>query len=191
VNLDIVAHEMFHGVTEATARIEYANESGALNESYSDIFGVIIANFNKPDARTWNFEVGMGLFVSGQAVRDLRDPARLGQPAHMNQFRVKPNTREGDFGGVHTNSGIHNRAAFLILTAADAAGRPVLTPKEVAAIFYLALAQQLSRTSGFGDSRRGVLLAARTLFRRLTRSQQDKKVKAIEKAFSAVGIEDS
>src|SRR2546428_284767 len=83
------------------------------------------------------------------------NPARLGQPAHIDQFRVKPNTRERDFGGVHTNSGIHNRAASLILTAVDAAGRPVLTPKEVAAIFYLALTQQLSRTSGFGDSRRG------------------------------------
>ena len=46
VDLDVVGHEMFHGVTDMTSRLEYALQSGALNESYSDIFGVIIANFS-------------------------------------------------------------------------------------------------------------------------------------------------
>ena len=50
-NIDVVAHEMFHGVTDHTARLEYACQSGALNESYSDIFGIIVANLGEDDPR--------------------------------------------------------------------------------------------------------------------------------------------
>jgi Zn-dependent metalloprotease len=188
VDLDVVGHEMFHGVTDSTARLEYANQSGALNESISDIFGIIIANFSNPDPRTWNFKVGEGLSPSGEPFRDMSDPAKFGQPAHMDDFVVLPNTERGDFGGVHTNSGIHNKAAFNILTAVGADGNLVLTPQEVAAVFYLALTQQLSRTSQFGDSRRGALTSARTLFRNLPQEQQSAKLRAIEKGFTAVGI---
>ena len=55
--LDIVGHEMFHGVTDHTARLEYVTQSGALNESYSDIFGTIIANYRKPIGR-WQWNIG-------------------------------------------------------------------------------------------------------------------------------------
>jgi Zn-dependent metalloprotease len=188
VDLDVVGHEMFHGVTDSTARLEYANQSGALNESISDIFGIIIANFANPDPRTWNWKVGEGLSPSGEPFRDMSDPAKFGQPAHMNNFRNLPNTDAGDYGGVHTNSGIHNKAAFNILTAVGGAGNLLLSPQEVAAVFYLSLTQQLSRTSQFADSRRGALVSARTLFRNLPQSQQDDKIKAIEKGFSTVGI---
>lgn len=188
VDLDVVGHEMFHGVTDSTARLEYANQSGALNESMSDIFGIIIANFSNPDPRTWNWKVGEGLSPSGEPFRDMSDPAKFGQPAHMDDFVILPNTEPGDFGGVHTNSGIHNKAAFNILTAVDAAGNLVLTPQEVAAVFYLTLTQQLSRTSQFDDSRRGALTSARTLFRSLPQDQQAAKLRAVEKGFTAVGI---
>ena len=72
----------------------------------------------------------------------------------MKDFKVLPNTQAGDFGGVHTNSGIHNKAAFNMLTAQDDAGNLILTPAEVAAVFYLTLTQRLSLTSQFADSRR-------------------------------------
>jgi Zn-dependent metalloprotease len=188
IDLDVVGHEMFHGVTDTTARLEYANQSGALNESFSDIFGIIIANAANPDPRTWNWKVGEGLSPSGEPFRDMSDPAKFGQPAHMNKFVVLSNDEDGDFGGVHTNSGIHNKAAFNILTAEDGSGNLVLTPQEVAAVFYLALTQQLSRTSQFSDSRRGALTSARTVFRNLPPDPQDAKVRAIEKGFTAVGI---
>src|SRR5687767_6769964 len=68
--LDIVAHEMFHGVTDETARLEYASESGALNESYSDIFGVIIANYATRDTRKWDWRIGDGL-DRGNPFRDM------------------------------------------------------------------------------------------------------------------------
>lgn len=188
VDLDVVGHEMFHGVTDFTARLEYAGQSGALNESYSDIFGIIIANFAQPDTRQWNWKVGEGLSPNGKPFRDMEDPTRFGQPAQMKDFRVLPNTRAGDWGGVHTNSGIHNKAAHVILTSVDASGNLVFKASEVAAVFYLAITQQLSRTSQFSDSRRGVMTSARTLFRTLPPAQQKVKLDAIAAAFTAVGI---
>jgi Zn-dependent metalloprotease len=188
VDLDVVGHEMFHGVTEFTARLEYVSQSGALNESYSDIFGVIIANLANPDVQTWKWEIGEGLSPTGKPFRNLKDPTLFGQPDNMKSYKRLPETEKGDWGGVHLNSGIHNRAAYLILSATDSAGHPALTPHEVAAVFYLALTQQLSRTSQFTDSRRGALLAARTLFRTLPSAERTEKLGAIEKAFTAVGI---
>jgi Zn-dependent metalloprotease len=188
VDLDVVGHEMFHGVTDSTARLEYANQSGALNESYSDIFGTIITNLSNPNVDTWNWNLAEGMDVGGKPFRNMKDPAKFGQPDHMKKFRKLRNTEQEDWGGVHINSGIHNKCAFLILTAKDAAGAPVFTPQQVAGIFYITLTQQLSRTSQFADSRRGALLAARTLFRSLPKAQQDKKIAAIAKAFDAVGI---
>jgi Zn-dependent metalloprotease len=187
VALDVVGHEMFHGVTDMTSRLEYAFQSGAMNESFSDIFGIIIANHPNPDPRTWNWQIGAGLLPGGKPFRDMSDPTLHGQPAHMRDFKVLPNTRAGDNGGVHTNSGIHNKAAFNILTAVKG-GALVFKPEEAAAFFYLALTQRLSRTSQFTDSRTAVLDSARTLFRNLAPGALAEKISAIEDGFTAVGI---
>ena len=187
-NIDVVAHEMFHGVTDHTSRLEYAFQSGALNESYSDIFGTIVANSKKEDPRTWDWLLGENLLPGDKPLRDLSDPPRFGQPAHMDQFRVLPHTRVGDWGGVHVNSGIHNKAAFHLFTAQADDGSLKLSPAEVAAVFYLALTQRLSRTSQFTDSRRAVVASARTLFRTLPANQLTSKVAAVKAAFAAVGI---
>ncbi|NDZ17795.1 M4 family metallopeptidase [Variovorax sp. WS11] len=187
VALDVVGHEMFHGVTDKTSRLEYAKQSGALNESYSDIFGIIIANNANPNPVTWNWLIGAGLTPSGAPFRDMSDPTRFNQPDNMKSFVVLPNTPNGDNGGVHINSGIHNKAAFNVLVAKKA-GKLAFKPQEVAAIFYLALTQRLSRTSQFADSRRAVLDSARTLFRALPAAELASRITAIEGAFSAVGI---
>ena len=186
-NIDVVAHEIFHGVTDHTSRLEYAFQPGALNESYSDIFGTIIANQGNEDPRTWDWLLGERLLPGDKPFRDLSDPPRFGQPDHMDDFLVLPDTQEGDWGGVHKNSGIHNKAAFNLLTAEES-GALVVTPDEVAAVFYLALTQRLSRTSQFADSRRAVITSARTLFRKLPADEQERKITTIEDAFSAVGI---
>ena len=183
---DIVAHELTHGVTDFTARLEYLGESGALNESYSDIFGVIVANIDQPDVKKWNWLVGEGLFGPDTALRDLKKPENFDQPSHMDDYKKLPKTANGDWGGVHTNSGIHNKVAYNMLTAKDAQGRYLLKPREVAALFYLALTQNLSRTSRFADSRRGVELAARSLF--ANKSNKQARFKAVAKAFDKVGI---
>lgn len=188
VSLDITAHEIFHGVTDNTSRLEYAFQPGALNESYSDIFGILVSNMEEPNIARWNFQLGEGLGNGGRAFRDLSQPSRHNQPEHMSQFRVLPNTQNGDFGGVHINSGIHNFAAFKIMTARDAQGRFLFTPPQLAAIFYIALTQHLTRQSNFSASRRGVVLAARTLFRNEPAASRDAKIAAIERAFDDVGI---
>src|SRR6185436_1338537 len=105
---------------------------------------------------------------------------------HMDEYAFLAVGPDSDWGGVHVNSGIHNKAAFNLLTSKDANGQLTFDPREVAALFYLALTQHLSRTSRFIDSRRGVELAARTLFRRDPRLEE--KMAAIGSAFDAVGI---
>jgi Zn-dependent metalloprotease len=187
VALDVVGHEMFHGVTDMTSRLEYANQSGALNESYSDIFGIIIANYPVADTSKWNWKIGAGLQANGEPFRDMSNPTLYGQPDNMKKFQNLPNNRGGDYGGVHTNSGIHNKAAYNILTATKN-GAQVFAPDEVAAFFYLAVTQRLSRTSQFTDSRTAVLDSARTLFRNLAAAALNDRISAIEAGFTAVGI---
>ena len=187
VDLDVVGHEMFHGVTDMTSRLEYALQPGALNESYSDIFGIIISNFGMADTRHWNWDIGARLQPNGDPFRNMEKPRLYGQPDTMKDFKVLPNTPRGDNGGVHTNSGIHNKAAFNVLTSVNA-GALVFTPAESAAIFYLALTQRLGRTSQFIDSRNAVLDSARSLFRTLSTAALAVKVSAIGAAYDAVGI---
>lgn len=184
--LDVVAHELLHGLTSSTARLEYRFQSGALNESYSDIFGIIVSNLNIASIDDWNWEMGEDLTETGLPIRDLRDPARFNQPAHMDNFRNV--SIDDDYGGVHSNSGIHNKAAFNILTAKSDAGH-LFTPVDVARLFYVTLLNHLTRNSEFIDSRRGAILAAKTLFQLDPR--RDHKVAAIQTAFDEVGIVES
>jgi Zn-dependent metalloprotease len=182
-NVDVVGHEIFHGVTDHTSRLEYQDESGAMNESYSDIFGILISNLGK-GLGSFDWELGERLFAGGSPLRDLSDPTRFGQPKHMRDYVIT--TR--DHGGVHTNSGIHNFAAFKVMTATDSSGNFVFTPKECAAIFYITLTERLSRTSQFSDSRAGAVASAQSLFRNDPPATRAKKVQAVQQGFAAAGI---
>jgi Zn-dependent metalloprotease len=185
VACDVVAHEIMHGLTDHTARLEYAGMSGALNESYSDILGILVSNHGRP-VEQWNWQLGEDLDVGGVPIRDISQPARHDQPEHMRDYQDLPVDRFHDWGGVHINSGIHNKAAYNLLTM-EADGTYLLSPESVAALYYLALTQHLSRTSGFSDSRRALLAVARTLFRDDPNKQA--KLAAVAGAFTAVGIE--
>lgn len=187
--LDIVGHEMFHGVIEHTARLEYRTQAGALNESYADIFGVLIANSGKPIDK-WTWKIGVGFDGPGKPLRDLKDPTRHAQPKLMQDYIASkpPYNQANDWGGVHDNSGIHNFAAYKLITSKDAKGRFLFKPDELAAMFYFALSVHLSRTSQFKDSRRGLVQAAHSLFRAKKPAQVQARVAAVEAAFDAVGI---
>ena len=89
--------------------------------------------------------------------------------------------------GVHINSGIHNYAAYKIMTTKGPQG-PLFKPAELAAMFYVALTQILSRLSTFANSRSAVISATRSLFRNLPQAQLDARVAAVEKGFRAAGI---
>lgn len=125
-SLDVISHELAHGVTQYTSGLVYRGQPGALNEHISDVFGVLVVQreLGQPaDEAEWL--VGADLLlpgVSGVALRSMRDPGtayddpRLGrdpQPAHMDDFVVTA----ADYGGVHINSGIPNRAFVLAATA--------------------------------------------------------------------------
>ncbi|WIE76636.1 M4 family metallopeptidase [Curtobacterium sp. MCSS17_007] len=126
VSLDVIGHELAHGVTQYTADLTYEGQSGALNESVSDVFGSLVAQHaagQTADQATWL--IGEGLFtdaVHGVALRSMRAPGtayddpvlgRDPQPATMADY---VETTE-DSGGVHLNSGIPNHAFFLAATA--------------------------------------------------------------------------
>jgi Zn-dependent metalloprotease len=186
---DVVGHEMFHGVTDFTSRLEYRTQAGALNESYSDIFGTIIANFSRRLDK-WVWEIGAGFDGPGTALRSMKDPTLHDQPKEMKDYQTAtpPYTYErNDYGWVHGNSGIHNYAAYKVMTA-KANGTYLFTPAQIAAMFYIALTVQLSRTSQFSDSRRAVVQAARSLFRNESPASLAQKVKAVEDGYSAAGI---
>ncbi|WP_250546544.1 M4 family metallopeptidase, partial [Leclercia sp. Colony189] len=126
IAIDVVAHELSHGVTETEAGLIYFEQSGALNESLSDVFGALVKQYHlKQTADKADWLIGEGLLaegVNGKALRSMSEPGSayddplLGkdpQPGHMDDF-IK--TRE-DNGGVHLNSGIPNRAFYLAATA--------------------------------------------------------------------------
>lgn len=125
VALDIIGHELSHGVTEDESQLQYFRQSGALNESMSDVFGSLIKQFVKnqtADQADWL--IGEGLLapgINGVALRSMKNPGsafndpllgRDPQPGHMNDF---VNTF-ADNGGVHINSGIPNHAFFRVAT---------------------------------------------------------------------------
>jgi neutral peptidase B len=182
--LDVIAHELTHGVTEHTSALVYKNQSGALNESFSDILGVIIKNWEligeDSDPGGWNWELGEGLGGNGLPLRDLSDPSRTGDPAHMDDYLYTT----ADEGGVHTNSNIHNKAAYNLLTATEGQAH-VIPPREVAILYYLTLTR-LNSLADFTDTLRMLLDVARTLYP--NPNERKKKLAAIRQAYRSVGI---
>ena len=123
--LDVIGHELSHGVIEHTAQLVYRGQSGALNESIADVFGALTQQHAQGITATEaDWLIGEGLFtdtVQGQALRSMSEPGTayddpaLGtdpQPGHMDDY----SDTEEDYGGVHINSGIPNRAFYLAAT---------------------------------------------------------------------------
>lgn len=127
VLLDVCGHEITHGVTEKESKTKYYGQSGALNESYSDVFGELIQQrANNTLAKDADWVVGNGIWkdgINGRGLRDMLNPGtayddpKVGkdpQPGHMKDYKKM----SGDNGGVHYNSGIPNRAFALFSIAA-------------------------------------------------------------------------
>lgn len=175
--LDVGGHEMSHGVIQHTANLEYQDESGALNESFADVFGAMI----DPDDWTMGEDIVKPGVFPNNALRDLSDPhnggTKLGdrgfQPSHTSEMF----TGSADNGGVHINSGIPNHAFFLF---ASAVGIELAQD-----VYYKTLTEYLTASSQFIDMRLAVIEAAAEL------TDDDPEVIAAAKsAFDAVGIED-
>lgn len=170
-DIDVIAHELAHGVTQYEANLEYEFQSGALNESFSDVFGIMIKQFVRNETvNKSNWLIGENVMLGEKyALRSMIAPgtAYLGhpqwgddpQPATMDNYLHFPNTEEGDWGGVHYNSGIPNFA--FCMAAMEAGGYAWET---VGRVWYAALTESLQRYSDFADAKEATILHAGKIF---------------------------
>lgn len=185
--LDVIGHELTHGVTAATAGLNYQGQSGALNESMSDVFGSLVKQMKlgqTADQADWL--VGAGLLtpnINGVAIRSMKDPGtayddpNLGkdpQPGNMSDYL---NTTR-DNGGVHINSGIPNKAFYL--TATQIGGNAW---EKAGKIWYVTLTQRLQATSNFQDAANQTHDVAGSLYGQGSPEQQ-----AVDAGWAGVGI---
>ncbi len=183
VSLDIVGHEITHGLTENTANLTYQNESGALNEGFSDIFATCIEYFAKPTTANWT----MGEDI-GSIIRSMSNPNSYQQPdTYLGQNWY---TGTADNGGVHTNSGVINYWFYLLSNggsgtndinqAFNVSGVGVDT---AAMIAYRTLTTYLTPSSNYADARYYAIMSAIDLF-----GACSPQVASTTNAFYAVGI---
>lgn len=186
-SLDVIGHELTHGVTQYEAGLEYHDQPGALNEHFSDVFGSLVKQYaRKQKVEKADWLIGAGLFtkkIKGLALRSMKEPGtayddpligRDPQPAQMKDY-VKT-TR--DNGGVHINSGIPNKAFYEVARrlggyAWERAGR----------IWYITLRDRLRPDSQFQNCAEMTYAVAGELYGAKSAEQQ-----AVREAWSVVGI---
>jgi Zn-dependent metalloprotease len=183
--LDVIGHELTHGVTQFTAGLDYSKQPGALNESMSDVFGSLVKQYKlgqSADDADWLIGEGALVPELGRALRSMKEPGTAfdgdNQPATMDDYQDLPDDGDPrhDNGGVHINSGIPNHAFYLAATsiggnAWEAAGH----------IWYAALTKKLEHDSDFAAAARATIEAAGEDY---SSTEQD----AVEKAWKDVGV---
>jgi Zn-dependent metalloprotease len=186
-SLEVIGHELTHGVSQFEADFAYHGESGALSEHFSDVFGILVRQRKRREkARDSDWIVGKGLFlpkVKGVGIRSMKAPGTayddpvLGkdpQPAHMRDYVETWD----DNGGVHINSGIPNRAFY---EAASRIGGSAW--ERTGRIWYLALRDRLRRAAGFLDAAKETFGAAGELY-----GPKSVEARAVRDGWAAVGL---
>ncbi len=188
--LDIVAHEITHGVTEYTSDLIYLNESGALNESFSDIMGTAVEFFFQP--------AGDGLLRAdylcaediargaANGIRSLASPIDRGHPDH---YSIRY-TGTADGGGVHINSGIPNHVFYLAIEGGTnrvsglrVQGVGAANRAQIETVFYRAVTQLLPANATFSMARAATIQAARDLYGPGSAAER-----SMTEAWTAVGV---
>jgi len=166
-SLDVCGHEITHGVTTYTANLNYSYESGALSESFSDVFGTAIEFYAKPDSANWI--IGDEITVNGLGIRSMADPNAYGDPDTY--LGTNWYTGPGDNGGVHTNSGVQNYWFYLLSVGGagtnDLGNSYSLTGigiDKAGQIAYRTLTRYLTNTSQYADARFYSIQSAIDLF---------------------------
>lgn len=181
--IDVVGHELTHGVTQFTANLHYLGQPGALNESISDVFGSLVKQYHLgQSAQQADWLIGAGILgpaMHGVALRSMKAPGTAyegdAQPGTMAGY---VHTME-DNGGVHTNSGIPNHAFYLAATALG--GNAWEAP---GAIWYGTLTGgQLGASSSFGDFAKATVATATRLF-----GDGSKEAAAVAGSWAQVGV---
>jgi Thermolysin metallopeptidase, alpha-helical domain/Thermolysin metallopeptidase, catalytic domain len=189
ISIDVIGHELTHGVTEQEAGLVYWSQSGALNESVSDVFGSLVKQaVNQETANDADWLIGEGLFtdqVQGVALRSMAEPGtayddpHLGkdpQPAHMKDY-VRTLS---DSGGVHINSGIPNHAFYL--AAVEIGGYAWETAGQI--WYETLLSPSLTPSAQFSDFARITVQTAQLLY-----GSSSREVDAVSGAWSDVGVQ--
>jgi bacillolysin len=195
--LDIVAHELTHAVTTATSNLIPSNESGALNEAFSDMMGTSVEfffreqNAYRPAA---DYVVGEDVIRSARAgipdgVRSLANPGLYGNPDHYRNKYVGAS----DNGGLHSNTGIPNQAFYLAIeggtnrtSGVNVPGVGAANREQIEKAFYRAFTLMLPANATFVTARSATTQAARDLYGAGSRAEQ-----MIDLAWSAVGVPDA
>ena len=188
ISIDVIGHELTHGVTQYEANLDYSNQPGALNESMSDVFGSLVKQYSlNQTAAQADWLIGQGLLtskVNGVALRSMKAPGTayddpvLGkdpQPANMKDY---VNT-SSDNGGVHINSGIPNHAFYVVATQIGGNSW-----EKAGQIWYVTLRDKLTSSSNFQDCANLTYQAAAELFGANSLEQQ-----AVVAGWAAVGID--
>ena len=187
--LDIVTHELTHGVTEYTSNLIYRNESGALNESFSDMMATG-AEFFFQSAGSGPMQADYSLgedVIRPGGVRSMANPRLFGDPDHYSQRF----TGTADNGGVHINSGIPNQAFYLAIEGGtnrtsghSVQGVGAANREQIEKVFYRAFTQLLPANATFAVARAATIQSARDLYGASSAAER-----AVAQAWSAVGVE--
>ena len=149
---DVVAHELAHGVTQHESNLFYYYQSGAINESFSDLWGEYYDQTNSQGNDNAGVAWQIGEEIDGLgAIRDMRDPGLYNQPDKMSSELYAQDTF--DNGGVHANSGVNNKAAYLLVNGGTFNGRTIsaLGWEKTAAIYYKVNTDLLVSGSDYSD----------------------------------------
>ena len=172
IGLDVCGHELTHGVTQFSSNLIYFGESGALNESFSDIFGNLV-EFDQegaPSFGTGSWRIGEDITTSNLGIRNMENPNEFSDPdTYKGDYWVS--TSGSDNGGVHTNSGVQNFWFYLLSEGGsgtndngDAYNVTGIGLEDAAAIAYLNNTSFLIPGSNYLDARRGAIACAEALF---------------------------
>jgi bacillolysin len=180
--LDIVAHELTHGVTDYTSRLIYQGEPGALNEAFSDIMATGVEFYFQPDKA--DYLAGEDAFTPG-GIRSLKNPMAFADPDH---YSIRY-TGSADNGGVHINSGIANNAFYLAIEGgrhrlgATVQGVGAANRAQIERVFYRGFTSFLAPSATFSQARAATIQAARELY-----GQGSPADTAVTQAWNAVGV---
>jgi gliding motility-associated-like protein len=186
--VDICGHEIAHAVTSYSARLIYRNESGALNESFSDIFGNAVEYF--ADSNEFSWRMGEDIMASANGIRNMANPKTHRDPStYKGQYWY---SGKGDNGGVHTNSGVQNFWFYLLTNGAtgtndngDSYTIDSLGINKAEQIAYRNLTVYLTASSDYDEARYYAIQSAADLY-----GQCSKEVHETTNAWYAVGVGD-
>jgi bacillolysin len=184
--IDVAAHEFTHAITDFTSNLVYSYESGALNESFSDIFGTAIEFYAKPEDANWL--LGDEISTTGDPLRNMENPNAEDDPDTYGGTDWQ--TGSADYGGVHTNCGVQNFWFYLLAeggsgTNDNGVGYNVtgIGIESAAAIAYRNLTVYLTDNSNYQDARQGSIEAASDLFGKCSN-----ELTQVINAWDAVGV---